>query len=229
MIGDGPWRRPLWRSPQSRCLLPVAARSNRSTTRDSSLVAHRRGAYRHGPDHRTAAHADRRRATAATPTPVATAGRACTAADLDAVLPRAERGSRQGRARLRAAATAGPRPATPTAGRASSSSALERSAAPDADPGESPGTSSVHARLGDRAAPGEWASFRVIATDQGSSGGTTGCDTADALRVVAPDDTDHDERRDPGRRLRMLGRDRVGAAVTGRGRRLTGLRSPQTD
>jgi hypothetical protein len=38
-------------------------------------------------------------------------------------------------------------------------------------------------------APGQWASFRVITSDQNSSGGTTGCDTAHALQIIAPDDT----------------------------------------
>jgi hypothetical protein len=37
-------------------------------------------------------------------------------------------------------------------------------------------------------APGRQASFRVVAPDQNRSGGTSGCETADALRIIAPDD-----------------------------------------
>jgi hypothetical protein len=38
-------------------------------------------------------------------------------------------------------------------------------------------------------APGRWASFRVVATDQNSNGGTAGCEMAHALQIIAPDDT----------------------------------------
>ena len=38
-------------------------------------------------------------------------------------------------------------------------------------------------------APGMWASFRVVATDQSSGGGSTaGCQVAHALQIIAPDD-----------------------------------------
>jgi hypothetical protein len=37
--------------------------------------------------------------------------------------------------------------------------------------------------------PGQSASFRVIAPDQNTRGGTAGCETADGLRIIAPDDT----------------------------------------
>ena len=36
--------------------------------------------------------------------------------------------------------------------------------------------------------PGMWASFRIVATDQNSSGGSAGCETAHSLQIVTPDD-----------------------------------------
>lgn len=134
---------------------------------------------------------------AATPTPVATAGRACTGADLSAVF--LGQNGATGRVvlsfalRNRGTTTchtygwpgveflgAGGR-WLPTQSRRVTRDAV------------GPTPASVIAL-----APGEWASFRVIATDQSSSGGTTGCDTADALRVVAPDDTDPMSVKIPG-------------------------------
>jgi hypothetical protein len=47
-------------------------------------------------------------------------------------------------------------------------------------------------------APGRQASFRVVAPDQNASGGSAGCETADALQIIAPDDAARMSVRIPG-------------------------------
>jgi hypothetical protein len=126
--------------------------------------------------------------TAATPTPVATAGRACTAADLTAVF--LGQNGASGRVVLSFALRNRGNATCHTYGwpgveflGAGGQALRTQSRRVTADVlGSTP--ASVIAL-----APGEWASFRVIATDQNSRGGTAGCETAHALQIIAPDDT----------------------------------------
>ena len=126
--------------------------------------------------------------TAATPTPVATAGRACTAADLTAVF--LGQNGATGRVvlsfalRNRGNATCHTYgwPGVEFLGAGGQGLRTQSRRVTSDMLGSTP--ASVVAL-----APGEWASFRVIATDQNASGGTAGCEMAHALQIIAPDDT----------------------------------------
>ena len=124
---------------------------------------------------------------AATPTPVATAGRACTAADLTAVF--LGQNGATGRVVLSFALRNRGTTTCHTYGwpgvefLGAGGRWLPTQSTRVSKDAVGPTPASVIAL-----APGQWASFRVIATDQSSRG--AGCDTAHALRIIAPDDTD---------------------------------------